>query len=151
MRQENYLIALFTKDLLDLRVRLPCPPALQRYVPQKMITFDEVTETAYLTFGENNLTKALEWNLRYCLLGFLFDERGRVRKAFVKERGRQGMIESYVFCPTIVFVLISHQSATPLHVHGYPKCRLFTIHCPVPPHVQLFPLLRGKLCVTSVR
>lgn len=94
MRQENYLIALFTKDLLDLRVRLPCPSALQRYLPQKMITFDEVTETRYLTFGENNLTKALEWNLRYCLLGFLFDERGRVRKEFIKDRGRQGMIES---------------------------------------------------------
>lgn len=94
MRQENYLIALFTKDLLDLRVRLPCPMALQRYVPQRLITLDDATQTPYITFGENSLTKALEWNLRYCLLGFLFDERGRVRKEFVKERGRQGMIES---------------------------------------------------------
>lgn len=94
MRQENYLIALFTKDLLDLRVRLPIPIALQRYLPKRLITFDATGERPYLTFGENTLTKALEWNLRYCLLGFLFDERGRVRKEFIKERGRQGMIES---------------------------------------------------------
>jgi autophagy-related protein 9 len=94
MRQENYLIALFTKDLLDLRVRLPLPSVMKRYIPQKFLTCGPNGESVYLTFGANSLTKALEWNLRYCLLGFIFDERGRVRKGFVKDRGRQGMIES---------------------------------------------------------
>ncbi|KAJ9122760.1 hypothetical protein QFC24_004190 [Naganishia onofrii] len=95
MRQENYLIALFTKDLLDLRVRLPLPSVMKRYIPQKFLTCGPNGESVYLTFGANSLTKALEWNLRYCLLGFIFDERGRVRKGFVKDRGRQGMIESF--------------------------------------------------------
>ncbi|KAJ9101819.1 autophagy protein atg9 [Naganishia friedmannii] len=120
MRQENYLIALFTKDLLDLRVRLPLPLALKRYIPQKLVTCGPDGESIYLTFGANSLTKALEWNLRYCLLGFIFDERGRVRKEFVKDRGRQGMIESLrhrfmfmgilnaIFSPFIVLYLLMY-------------------------------------------
>ncbi|KAJ9113885.1 hypothetical protein QFC19_000079 [Naganishia cerealis] len=120
MRQENYLIALFTKDLLDLRVRLPLPTALKRYIPQNMVTSGADGESLYLTFGANSLTKALEWNLRYCLLGFIFDERGRVRKEFVKDRGRHGMIESLrhrfmfmgilnaVFAPFIVLYLVMY-------------------------------------------
>ncbi|EAU88703.2 autophagy-type protein 9 [Coprinopsis cinerea okayama7 len=62
MRQENYLIALFNKDLLDLRV--PLPGFLNRFVtPEK---------------GKGKvLTQALEWNLRFCLMGYLFDSHGR--------------------------------------------------------------------------
>lgn len=66
MRQENYLIALFNEDLLDLTV--PLPWKLGQYLPT----------------NKNTLTRALEWNLRYCLLGHLFDRSGRVRKSFVK-------------------------------------------------------------------
>ena len=78
MRQENYLIALFNKDLLDLRVPLPA------IVKQLMATDDQHVET---------LSTALEHNLRICLMKFLFDPRGRVREAFLKERNRAALIE----------------------------------------------------------
>jgi autophagy-related protein 9 len=50
-------------------------------------------ERRYISFGKNTLTKALEWNLRYCLMGYLFDRRGQVRKEFVKDRKRKGLVE----------------------------------------------------------
>lgn len=78
MRQENYLIALFNKELLDLRV--PLPPSLQRFVPPEE--------------GKGRmLTKSLEWNLRFCLMEYLFDRSGRVRKVFLKSKNRAALVE----------------------------------------------------------
>ena len=105
LRQENYLIALFNKDLLDLRFRLPLPHSIALYIPKHLIapptaetgaalpTAGAETDRKFLTFGGNNLTKALEWNLRFCLMGYLFDRRGQVRKEFVKERRRKDLVE----------------------------------------------------------
>jgi autophagy-related protein 9 len=84
MRQENYLIALFNKELLDLRV--PLPPALQKLFGGGSVGPD----------GEGKgkmLTRALEWNLRFCLMEFLFDAQGRVRKVFLKSKNRGALIE----------------------------------------------------------
>lgn len=75
MRQENYLIALFNKELLDLT--FPLPPIFEKLGLKQSQT----------------LTKALEWNLRFCLLGYLFDQDGRVRKAFVTQKNRSLLIE----------------------------------------------------------
>ena len=47
----------------------------------------------FVSFGRNTLTKALEWNLRFCLLGYLFDQRGVVRREFVVERRRADLVE----------------------------------------------------------
>jgi len=81
MRQENYLIALFNKDLLDLRV--PVPQFLEGFVS-----------------GEEGkgkrLTRALEWNLRFCLMEYLFDQHGRVRKVFLKSKNRNTLVEGCV-------------------------------------------------------
>jgi autophagy-related protein 9 len=82
MRQENYLIAMFNKELLDLRV--PLPIFLRRFVPEEK--------------GKGKvLTKALEWNLRFCLMDYLFDHHGRVRKVFLKSKNRRVLIEGCVF------------------------------------------------------
>ena len=81
MRQENYLIALFNKELLDLRV--PLPPSLKQFVAEE----DGKGKT---------LTQALEWNLRFCLLAYLFDGQGKVRKIFLKAKNRPVLIEGYV-------------------------------------------------------
>ncbi len=119
MRQENYLIALFNKDILDLRVRIPLPHALDSVFPQRFLASDVKgrSNRQYLTFGANTLTKALEWNLRYCLLEFLFDRRGLVRKEFVRERKRKDLVErlqrrfvfigiiNAIFAPFIVLYL----------------------------------------------
>jgi autophagy-related protein 9 len=45
------------------------------------------------------LTRALEWNLRFCLMEFLFDHHGKVRKVFLKSRNRMALIEGYLFAP----------------------------------------------------
>lgn len=77
MRQENYLIALFNKELLDLRV--PLPAFLQGFVADG---------------GQGKmLTQALEWNLRFCLMEYLFDRHGRVRKVFLKSKNRRALTE----------------------------------------------------------
>jgi autophagy-related protein 9 len=86
MRQENYLIALFNKELLDLRV--PLPGFLKRSLGQ-------IEGTGQV------LTRALEWNLRFCLMEYLFDRQGRVRKAFLKRKNRQILIEGYKKVPTL--------------------------------------------------
>jgi len=81
MRQENYLIALFNKELLDLRV--PWPAALKRFAPEER--------------GKGQmLTQALEWNIRFCLMEYLFDAQGRVRKPFLQSRQRAVLIEGFV-------------------------------------------------------
>jgi autophagy-related protein 9 len=78
MRQENYLIALFNKELLDLRV--PLPGVLSRFVASEE--------------GKGRtLTRALEWNLRFCLMEYLFDPNGKVRKVFLKSRNRTALVE----------------------------------------------------------
>ncbi|EPQ26657.1 uncharacterized protein PFL1_05637 [Pseudozyma flocculosa PF-1] len=93
MRQENYLIALFNKDTLDLSI-----PGLRHRSPA--------------------LTRSLEWNLNFCLLGFLFDSRGQVRRQFLTDRHRGQLIEGLrrrfvfmaivnaVFAPFIVLYLL---------------------------------------------
>jgi autophagy-related protein 9 len=93
MRQENYLIALFNKELLNLR--LPLPLAIERLLGSNI--------------GERGqgrtLTKALEWNLRFCLLGFLFDHDGRVRKPFVTQKNRKALVEAYV-PPLLILIFL---------------------------------------------
>ncbi|KAF8643869.1 hypothetical protein AX16_008885 [Volvariella volvacea WC 439] len=107
MRQENYLIALFNKELLDLRV--PLPPALKRILGG---SDDDERGKGKM------LTKALEWNLRYCLMVFLFDETGQVEKKFLKSRNRAQLIDqlknrfifmgflNFAFAPFIVIYVL---------------------------------------------
>jgi autophagy-related protein 9 len=81
MRQENYLIALFNKELLNLQVPLP-------RVLRQFSTHED---------GKGRiLTRALEWNLRFCLMEYLFDPRGKVRKVFLKSKNRNALIEGFV-------------------------------------------------------
>ncbi|EJU05272.1 APG9-domain-containing protein [Dacryopinax primogenitus] len=107
MRQENYLIALFNKDLLNLSLplsRLPLPSFLRNY-----------SRT-----GAGTLTRALEWNLRFCVMEFFCDPSGHPRKVFLKERNRTVLIEGLkrrfifmgiinaVFAPFIVLYLLMY-------------------------------------------
>ncbi|KAJ1962803.1 autophagy protein atg9 [Dipsacomyces acuminosporus] len=92
MRRENYMIALFNRDLLDIDV-----PIMGK---------------------RQGLTKALEWNLSFCLMNYLFDERGQLRRRFLKESNRSILSEglrrrfkfmaiiNLVFAPFIVVFLI---------------------------------------------
>lgn len=105
MRQENYLIALFNKDLLDLRV--PWPNAIKKFRAEAQ--------------GKGKvLTQALEWNLRFCLMEYLFDKHGKVRKVFLKAKNRVALIEGLkrrfifmgilnaIFAPFIVLYVLMY-------------------------------------------
>jgi hypothetical protein len=123
MRQENYLIALFNKELLDLRV--PIPSILQPYFGSRL--GDESKKGQVLT-------QALEWNLRFCLMSFLFDEGGRVRKSILKEKNRKVLVEGSVNCGYEGIYVFSPQgqpSAT-THLHGMFECHFRAIHRTLP-------------------
>ena len=67
MRRDNYMIALFNKNILDLS--LP------------------------LVKGFQILTKQLEWNLNLCLMGFVFDDRFNVKKRFTRVNEKKALVE----------------------------------------------------------
>ncbi|KAG0697005.1 putative transmembrane protein [Suillus ampliporus] len=106
MRQENYLIALFNKDLLDLRVPLP-------------LKLKQLSRTSDDGKGRT-LTRVLEWNLRFCLMEYLFDPQGRVRKVFLKTKNRAVLIDGLrrrlifmgilnaIFAPFIVLYMMMY-------------------------------------------
>ncbi|KAH9180820.1 APG9-domain-containing protein [Lactarius sanguifluus] len=101
MRQENFLISLFNKELLDLRVPLP----------NGWPTEEGKGRT---------LTRSLEWNLQFCLMEYLFDRRGQVRKVFLKSKNRAALIDGLrrrfifmgilnaIFAPFIVIYLLMY-------------------------------------------
>ncbi|KAF2457572.1 autophagy protein Apg9-domain-containing protein [Lineolata rhizophorae] len=68
MRQENYMIALFNKDILDLRVP---------YLGNRQF-----------------FSQTMEWHLKLCIMDFVFDEHGHVRPNIVDSHQRRHMIES---------------------------------------------------------
>ncbi|KAA1135852.1 autophagy protein atg9 [Puccinia graminis f. sp. tritici] len=102
MREQNYLIALFNKDILNLR-----PP-----LPNWMV--------GNFLIAEKHLTTSLEWNLLFSLRGFLLDRRGQVKPEFLvssrldpsmalglQRRFRLMAIINLIFGPFIViYVLI---------------------------------------------
>ncbi|SCV74760.1 BQ2448_7789 [Microbotryum intermedium] len=107
MREENYLIALFNKDVLDLSI--PLPSFLDRFLSGRTPKW-----------GASMLTQTLEWNLSFCLVGFLFGRDGQVRRAFLMERNKQELVEALrrrfilmglinaVFAPFIVIYLLMY-------------------------------------------
>jgi autophagy-related protein 9 len=69
MRKENYLIALFNKDILDLT--LPIPFLRNRQL----------------------FSRTLEWNLNLCVMDYVFNEQGQVRPIFLKDTHRAALSE----------------------------------------------------------
>lgn len=65
MRRENYLIALFNKEILDLT--LPVPFFRTRQI----------------------FSQTIEWNLNYCILDLIFNEHGQVRQLVLKDTHRR--------------------------------------------------------------
>lgn len=67
MRKDNYMIALFNRDLLHLNDGLP----------------------KFMGSNATLLTRILEWNIVFCLLGYVFEgERSSIRAAFLKTTQR---------------------------------------------------------------
>lgn len=64
MRKENFVIALYDNNILDLSLPVP------------------LLRTCALT-------KTLEWNINLCILGFAFNEKGYLKQAFLRESQRE--------------------------------------------------------------
>ncbi|CAL9730893.1 autophagy-related protein 9 [Monosporozyma unispora] len=64
MRKENYLIAMFNNNILDLSLPLPF-------------------------FKSNVLTKTLEWNINLCVMGYIFNDAGFVKQNFLRTSQRE--------------------------------------------------------------
>ncbi|KAH3902671.1 autophagy protein ATG9 SCDLUD_000254 [Saccharomycodes ludwigii] len=60
MRKENYLIALYNSDILELSLPLPM-------------------------YRSSILTKTLEWNINLCVMGFSFNDYGYLKQDFLKK------------------------------------------------------------------
>ncbi|QKX63571.1 uncharacterized protein TRUGW13939_10742 [Talaromyces rugulosus] len=69
MRKENYLIALFNKEVLDLT--LPVPFLRNRQL----------------------FSRTLEWNLNMCIMDYVFNEQGQVRPLFLRDTHRRALSE----------------------------------------------------------
>lgn len=70
MRKENYLIALFNKDILNLTLPLP-------FMKQRQF-----------------FSRTLEWNINLCLIDFVFNEQGQVRPIFLTDKYRKELGEA---------------------------------------------------------
>ncbi|KAI9228568.1 MAG: autophagy protein Apg9-domain-containing protein [Piptocephalis tieghemiana] len=80
MRKDNYFIALFHRDLLDLSI------------PSPLSLFSSGPRTPRPGKGYGILTEHLQWNLKYCILGFVFDREGQVRPDFLRDINRAPLI-----------------------------------------------------------
>jgi Autophagy protein ATG9 len=125
MRQQNFLIALFNKELLDLRAP----------VPRRWLTEQGKGRT---------LTRALEWNLHFCLMEYLFDRRGQVRKVFLKSKNRATLIDGCVKCHNLTALANGGVKVeTTFHLYGYLKRNLCAFHRGVLAHVFVLPVFRS--------
>lgn len=59
MRKENYLIAMYNNDVLNLSLPIPL-------------------------YRTSTLTKTLEWNINLCIMGFAFNESSFIKQSFLK-------------------------------------------------------------------
>ncbi|PBP26154.1 putative Autophagy-related protein 9 [Diplocarpon rosae] len=94
MRKENYLIAMFNKDILDLTLPFPF---LQ---------------------GRQLFSRALLWNLDWCIMGLIFNDSGQVRQLTLKDSHRRELSDALrgrflfagfmnvIFAPVIVIYLM---------------------------------------------
>ncbi|KAF4637927.1 hypothetical protein G7Y89_g142 [Cudoniella acicularis] len=70
MRKENYLIAMFNKDILDLTLPIP------------------------FLRGRQLFSRTLLWNLDWCIMDFVFNERGQVRQLVLKDTKRKELSDA---------------------------------------------------------
>lgn len=106
MRQENYLIALLSptsttppasssssspvppRTPTDPRLSLSLAPFLPPYLPAALR-------------HKQWLTRVVVWNLRFCLLGFLFDggRSGEVRRGVLRGKGNRAVLAEACVLP----------------------------------------------------
>lgn len=62
LRKENYMISIFNKSILNLTIPI---------------------------FGKRRmLTRIMEWSLWFCIVDFVFDEHGTIKRSFLRDSNR---------------------------------------------------------------
>lgn len=94
LRKDNYLIALYNKEILDLT--LPIPFLRDRQV----------------------FSRALQWNIDWCILNLVFNESGQIRQLVLKDSKRRELSDALrsrflfagfmnaIFAPVIIMYLL---------------------------------------------
>lgn len=118
MRQENFLIALEDHGILCAEVPLPTHSAFVHSALGALFP---------------RLSRALEWNLRFCLLGFAFNASGQFQPHLLEAQHRAESIARYG--------LVLMQCAPPLFVHGPGECGAGPVPGRVPSRVLLLSVL----------
>lgn len=70
MRQDNYYVAMYNKDIIDFTLPIPLLGPRQFY------------------------SKSLEWNIDFCLTNFIFDEQGSIRPFCLDVKNRTANVET---------------------------------------------------------
>lgn len=70
MRRDNYFIALFNKEILDLRLPIPFLQDRQFF------------------------SSTMEWNLNYCIFDLVFNQNNQVRELVIKDSRRRELIDA---------------------------------------------------------
>lgn len=107
MRRDNYLIALFNKDILDLTIPIPFLGSRQFF------------------------SRTTEWHVYAAILDFVFDEKGQVKTAFLSSAKRADLIMTLrrrLFYAGLLSVIISPFAAV-IYIVSY-FLRYFTVSIP---------------------
>lgn len=93
MRQENYLIALLSPGPATVGSGVPVATPPRPRIDLSLSHILPVWTPA--TLRERQwLTRVVVWNLRFCLLGFLFDggAGGEVRRGVLRSKGNRAVL-----------------------------------------------------------
>ena len=94
MRKDNYIIAMINKDVLDTTLAVPLLGRRQLF------------------------TRTLEWHLNYCIMDYVFNNKGQVRQLFLKDTHRRALSEglrrrfifagamSLIFAPVLIIYFV---------------------------------------------
>ncbi|KAG2498771.1 hypothetical protein HYH03_003510 [Edaphochlamys debaryana] len=137
MRKENYLIAMINRDVLQLHLRPPpdTPDAVRRILHPVLRALGGSGACGGAGLGGGGgggsghgssaggsgggrghppaLTKTLEWNLRWCILDHMFDDRFRIRPEFLdvealRRRLRLVAAANLLLSPFLLMFLLAH-------------------------------------------
>jgi autophagy-related protein 9 len=94
MRRENFMIAFFNQDLLDLTIPIPWKVASR-------------SRTRFYS-------KSIEWSIYFCVLSYMFNHKYQIRPAFFMDS--QSLQRRFIICgiahivfmPFLLFFLVLH-------------------------------------------
>jgi autophagy-related protein 9 len=94
MRRENFMIAFFNQDILDLTIPIPWKVGSR--------------------FRTKFYSKSIEWSIYYCVLSYMFNHKYQIRPAFCMDAASLQRrfiicgIAHVMFMPFLLFFLILH-------------------------------------------